>query len=257
MTIAQPAAPGASPYHAAVKGVGDLEVANRYVPMAQRRDCSDIPSPAWDALAVKNAYAQKWRNLVHNKGPFEIALYQMLLQELRPRTIIEFGALQGGSAVWLADLAQVLDIPTQIISLDIDISLLGPEAREDSRITFLEGDANAIEDVLSHRTLKALPHPWLVIEDCHVNTEGLLDHVHQAGCQVGDYVIVEDTNQDAWDAWRNAWMDEARVRRGKEKLPATRRWVDKHPEYQVDTRYTDLYGYNVTKNWNSVLRKMA
>ena len=33
----------------------------------------------------------------------------MLLQELRPRTIIELGAFEGASAVWLADLLDIFD----------------------------------------------------------------------------------------------------------------------------------------------------
>ena len=33
-----------------------------------------------------------------------MAMYQMLLWELKPKTIIEIGSGTGGSAVWMADL---------------------------------------------------------------------------------------------------------------------------------------------------------
>ena len=40
------------------------------------------------------------------KSPFDLALYQMLVWTEKPRTIIEIGSNAGGSALWLADLAE-------------------------------------------------------------------------------------------------------------------------------------------------------
>ncbi|MCZ6886659.1 MAG: CmcI family methyltransferase [Rickettsia endosymbiont of Ixodes persulcatus] len=41
------------------------------------------------------------------KNPFQIVTIQGLIQELKPKTIIEFGSFKGASALWLADIYKV------------------------------------------------------------------------------------------------------------------------------------------------------
>jgi cephalosporin hydroxylase len=227
---------------------------DRFQSILSREDRSELPPEVWGQLAVKHAYKSSWRGLLLNKGPFELATYPMLIDELRPLTIIEFGALNGGSAVWMADFSAALGLIPKIISIDLDLSLLDESARSDARIEFVEGDANAVDQFLTPEVLANCLHPWLIIEDCHVNTIGILNHLDTKGLQPGDYVIVEDTNQDAWDAWRLEWMSEDRVLRGKAKLIDLRAWLINHPNYLIDSFYQDFYGYNVAKNWNSILK---
>lgn len=227
----------------------------RFVPIQTREEKSDIAADTWKHLAVSNAYAQKWRGIIHNKGPIEIALYQMLIYELSPRTIVELGALNGGGAIWMADICSLFGLNSKLISIDIDLNLVAPVAMNDGRVEFIEGDANKIESVLPAQRLRDLPHPWLIIEDCHVNTAGILDHFYDGGLEPGDYLIVEDTNQDAWDAWSDEWMDTDRVARGKRKLPTMTEWTASKSDMLVDRKYLDMYGYNSSKNWNSVLVK--
>ena len=40
----------------------------------------------------------------------QVSLYPMLLFELKPKTIIEIGAFNGGSAIWLADNLELFGI---------------------------------------------------------------------------------------------------------------------------------------------------
>lgn len=227
----------------------------RWVPISERIDQSDFDAGVWKKLAVDAAYDQKWGSLLLNKGPIEIALYPMLIAELRPATILEFGALHGGSAVWMADICQALRVKSNIVSVDIDLSLLSTDAQSDSRIKFIEGDVNKIEEIDDLSILSTLPHPWLVIDDCHQNTEGILSFISSAGAALGDYIIVEDTNLDAWDAWGERWMDQKRVLNGKQKIVRMRNWMTDNLAWKVDTKYVDFFGYNASKNWNSVLRK--
>ena len=225
----------------------------RFQSISQRHDRCGLPRGVWLPLNA-NAYHQTWRGILLSKGPLEIAYYPMIIEELRPRTIIELGAFNGGSAVWMADITNSLKNPAKIVSVDIDLGMLAETARIDSRIIFIEGDAILIAEVLPFSLLVDCPHPWLVIEDCHVNTIGILDHLHDTGLSAGDYVIVEDTNRNSWDEWRSAGMSEERVRQCKMKLPALRNWLLAHPNYLIDTYYQDIYGYNASKNWNSVLK---
>jgi hypothetical protein len=53
------------------------------------------------------------------------------------------------------------------------------------------------------------------------------------------------------------WENKEEIQKGKEKMPQLKGWVMSHEdEYLVDTYYLDIYGYNGSKNWNSVLKKV-
>ncbi|OLT61758.1 CmcI family methyltransferase [Moorena bouillonii] len=225
----------------------------RFVKISEREDRCDIPKSAWRPL-TDNAYLQTWKGVLLEKDPMQIAAYPMLLRELQPKTIIELGALKGGSAIWLADHLELLGIEGKVYSVDSDLFQLDDQAKADSRVHFLEGDCREVSAVLSVELLDNLPHPWLVIEDVHDNLVGILEHFHQNGLQSGDYLIIEDTNKFMWEVWDD-WEDQELIQRGCRKMDDLRNWLMKHQdEYLIDTYYQDMYGYNASKNWNSILK---
>lgn len=238
-----------------------MQADNRFKDIDERKDRSDLPPKAWLSLAVTSAYLVHWKGLLCNKSPMEMTLYPMLLNELKPKTIIEIGAFHGGSALWLADMMTSFAIDGSIISIDIDLSMIESSVKKDKRITFIEGDAKNIAHVLPISLLQKLPHPWLVIEDCHINTQGILDHFHQNGFNPGDYMIVEDTNIDALTIRHdpnlgNLYLTEKQIAEKSKKMKILRKWLQKTPGYKVDTFYLDMFGYNASKNWNSVLKRV-
>ena len=86
------------------------------------------------------------------KDPLDQTILQQLLWELKPRTVIEFGAYKGGSALWIADLLKLFGCQSRVVSIDIDLSLLDAEARKSSDVEFIQGDSFQVEKVLSrHR----------------------------------------------------------------------------------------------------------
>ncbi len=197
----------------------------RFVSITNRQDRCTLPNSIWRPL-TQNYLLQTWKGISMDKSPFEIALYPMLIYELQPRTIIELGAETGGSAVWLADQLKAFDIDGKVYSVDIDLSLLDERARNNSGIHFLEGDCNKIEEILPPELLANYEHPWLIVEDVHVNVDGLLDYFHHNGLRSGDYVIIEDTNQDLWQAWSD-WDDKDFIKRMLSKLRCTQKLADK------------------------------
>ncbi len=228
--------------------------ADRFVKISAREDKSDIPAPVWKHL-LNNTYLQSWKGIMLNKGVTEIGIYPMLLHELKPQTIIELGAFNGGSGVWLADCLEIMGIKGNIYEVDIDLSLLDEKAKADSRVNFLQGDCNKLNEVFPPEILAELPHPWLVIEDAHVNLVAVADYFHNHGLQSGDYLIIEDTNKYMWEAWQGNWEDGEEMKKGSQKMDDLRSWLMKHEnEYLVDTHYLDMYGYNGSKNWNSILK---
>lgn len=228
----------------------------RFVKISEREDRSDLPMSLCEILWEKT-FLQTWNDIFIDKGMFELSLFPILIQELKPQTIIELGALSGGSAVWFADLLESFKIPGTVYSVDVDLSLLDEKAKADYRINWIEGDCNKISEVLTADFLSRLPHPWLVLEDCHVNTVGICDYFHNNGLQSGDYLIVEDTNKTVPQYWMTRWKDTPELKRIEHKIDDLREWLkDRSEEYLVDTYYLDMYGYNVSKNWNSVLKRV-
>ena len=55
----------------------------------------------------------RYRGLELVKNPLDLALYSLLLEHGRPRTVIEIGSKAGGSALWFADLLLRLQIDAQ------------------------------------------------------------------------------------------------------------------------------------------------
>ena len=238
------------------KHIKELSKPDRFVKISAREDRCELPSATWKTL-LSNTYLQTWKGIILNKGVTEIGIYPMLLWELKPQTIIEIGALNGGSAVWLADNLELFGIKGSVYSIDIDLSLLDKKARDNLKVNFIEGDCNNLSTVLPKTMLARLPHPWLVIEDAHVNVLGVVEYFHDNGLTSGDYLIVEDTNKLIWDSGSENWDDKEEYEKGRQKMPNLRGWLlDNEDEYLIDTYYQDMYGYNGSKDWNSILKKV-
>ena len=86
-----------------------------------------------------------WRGVLIIKDPLSLTVNQQLLWELKPQTVIEFGAYKGGSALWTADTLKMFGCKSRVMSIDIDLSLLDPLARESPDVEFIEGDLFQVE----------------------------------------------------------------------------------------------------------------
>ena len=140
-----------------------------------------------------------------------------------------------------------------VIIIIIKIKTVKPE-----KVTFIQGDRNKIEDVFSSALLQKLPHPWLVVEDnpadLFIGFKYLNDYMSR-----GDYLVVE--NSDPRLPLRLGlhllYNKEEMVPAGTGSLELLRNFLQEHgKDYQVDSLYTDLYGYNCIPHWHGFLRKM-
>ena len=86
-----------------------------------------------------------WRGVSIMKDPLSLTANQQLLWELKPKTVFEFGAYKGGSALWTADMLKMFGCKSRVISSDIDLSLLDPLARESPDVEFIEGNLFHVE----------------------------------------------------------------------------------------------------------------
>jgi len=188
------------------------------------------PDPLQLNATTGIAECLQWRGLPLFKSVFDLALYPMLIWDAKPATIVELGSGLGASAVWLADVLRAFGLHAHLYSVDIRRPQLN-----DPDVTFLQGNCFEIERVLSAGYLAGLPHPWLVIEDMHVNTLGVLRHFADL-LQPGDYFVVEDS---------------------RSKQSAIREFMaDREADFMVDTRYTDFFGRNVTCSADSIFTRV-
>lgn len=205
----------------------------RFVPFPER-ECISVPGPAWSLVMTGNWGAgMHYKGLLNVKSPMDLALYSMLIWEQKPRTIIEFGSLQGGSALWFADQMQSQLGAGAVHSFDINPESVSPRA-QDPFITYHRADLRD-PATLDQELFRNLPHPWLVIDDAHTNVFNVLDWVGQF-MTTGDYYVIEDVS--------GALPPDELAR-----LLASR-------ELLVDTFYCDNFGYNCTISPNGWLRRM-
>ncbi len=121
-------------------------------------------------------------------------------------------------------------IAAQVFSVDIR-----PVGEVYPGVVFLQGDCAQPAALFDPLLLRRAPHPWLVIEDAHVNVHDVLAHLGEY-LVAGDYLFVEDSG-----AKRDALDQFLAPRRG---------------QYRVDTRYTDFFGRNATCAPNSIFVKL-
>jgi cephalosporin hydroxylase len=185
----------------------------------------------------------RYRDIPMLKHPVEIALYMRLIWETRPGTIIEIGSQSGGAAVWMADMVNLFGIDGRVVSIDLRTPT--PKYMP-SNVRFLQGDANDIGATLTADLLASFPRPWLVIEDSahtFVATLAVLEFFANR-LNSGEYIVIEDSNASEMGA-----ADDG----GPAKSIAA--FLSRRDDFEIDARYCDQYGLNVTGNPNGYLRK--
>lgn len=181
------------------------------------------------------AFAQTYKSLINMKTPFDLYLYSRLIWELQPKTILELGSLQGGSGLWFADQMSVLcEDKGEVHSFDINTKCIHESANH-PKITFhnvdLSDTTNFDEDLL-----KKLPHPWLVVDDAHVQIFSIFAFF-EPFLVSGDYYVIED----------NPLHADKEIIEGLQLIEKL--------GFLIDTYYTDAFGTNFTCAPNAWLRK--
>jgi cephalosporin hydroxylase len=134
----------------------------------------------------------RWLGVPAQKCPFDLWVYQELLSELRPAAIVECGTADGGSALFLASICDLLG-EGEIVTVDIrDLS----GRPQHDRITYLSGSSIAPEIVSQIRKRVADRSPVLVILDSNHERDHVLQEMRLYGPLVtpGSYLVVEDSN---------------------------------------------------------------
>lgn len=217
-------------------------VSERYVDYFERRRHGlrrDIgPTHILQSQGYKRG--QRWRGVPLGKTAWDVCIYQQLLQELRPKTVIELGTGLGGSALFFLDQCRTFGLDATVVTLDVNKKDIDKQLFREKEIEFVEGDVADIARLLPRRRLRELPHPWLVIEDSHMEIPRILKHL-EPEMAVGDYLVVEDVP--------NAAKSSHELREGLLALPSG--------TFVVDTFYTDMFGRNATCSPDAIFKKVG
>lgn len=194
----------------------------------------------------RGTMAYRYRGIPLQKNPFDLALYSLLLERARPRTLIEIGSYMGGSAAWFADQGNILSLGLQIISIDIEV----PPAPAIPSVNFLQGDARRLGLVLPPSLMKALPRPLMVVEDSShlAGTTGAVLEFFDQWLRSGEYIVIED-----------GILSDMRVAHLYDGGPlrAIKAFLEKSAgRYEVDRGLCDYFGRNVTWNVDGYLRRL-
>ena len=177
------------------------------------------------------------------KNPFDLAIYPLLLERVKPRTLIEIGSYSGGSALWFA--GQRADMRVWSVDLKPPAGIVHPA------VTFLQGDACELGVVLTPQLMQSIERPLLVVEDSsHMarTTAAVLDFF-DPWLRPGEFIVVEDgilTAMRVADSYEGG------------PLRAIHEFIARtNGRYEIDRTLCDYFGTNMTWNVDGYLRRVS
>jgi len=134
----------------------------------------------------------RWMGVPILKCPLDLWIYQEIIFEIKPEIIIECGTFNGGSALFLAHLCDIIGYG-EIVSIDIDERSGRPQH---SRISYWAGSSISEQIIERVRQKVSGRSPVLVILDSDHSANHVIQELRLYSPLVtpGSYVIVEDTN---------------------------------------------------------------
>jgi len=143
----------------------------------------------------------KWRGVYVTKAVTDLWVYQELIYEIKPDLIIETGTLFGGSAYYMHNICRLMELPTRIITIDVDAVSIHKEVRDlidrNVGLSFFHGSSigdEAIAYVKAHIASYKPKRVMVVLDSLHT-----VDHVkkelelYATFVTVGSALIIEDT----------------------------------------------------------------
>lgn len=195
-------------------------------------------------LYQRGVMEYSYRGRSCHKSPIDIALYIRLLDQEKPKSLIEIGSFRGGSAHLFRDIGRMLEINLEVISIDRN-----RVSDQIDGVRFLDGDVNDLAAAFREHQLFALPRPWLVIEDsAHTSAACLATLLWFAEhLMPGEWLVMED----------GVLTDLGRSRKyngGPNQAIAD--FMQEHPGiFEIRIEYCDAYGKNATYNPNGYLSR--
>ena len=137
-------------------------------------------------------FQTSWLGTRAQKCPLDLWVYQEIIYERRPDTIVETGTAWGGSAFFLASMCDLVG-NGRVITIDIGAA---EERPQHERVSYLRG--SSIDPEIAQQVRAAIRDDdrVMVILDSDHSRDHVLEELKTYAPLVtpGDYCIVEDTN---------------------------------------------------------------
>lgn len=183
-----------------------------------------------------------YRGIKAIRSPFDYVLYQMILFEQKPDLIIEIGTNNGGGALYLADLLDLIG-HGEIHTIDI-VDICQDLAKNHRRIKTFLGGWQAYNTELAEKYSNVL-----IIEDGSHTYDDTLAILKKFSHLVNkdSYFIVEDgiVNELGIEKEYNGGP-----------LRAINEFMENNKDYIIDRKWCDFFGKNATFNVDGYLKKI-
>ena len=145
-----------------------------------------------DAEAGGTWQATRWLGRRALKCPLDLWVYQEIMSESHPDVIVETGTFEGGTALFLASICDLLG-HGRVITIDNDPKADLPEHE---RITYLHGSSTSPEMLDQVRSVAGPDASLMAVLDSAHTAEHVLGELRAYAplVSLGGYLIVEDTN---------------------------------------------------------------
>jgi cephalosporin hydroxylase len=182
-----------------------------------------------------------WLGVPTQKCPLDLWVYQQLLFDLRPDLIIETGTYNGGSALYLASICDLVG-KGRVVSIDIAPQQPLPEHPRVEFITSSSTDPLVV-DRLRHEAGRA-GSVFVILDSDHsyAHVRDELSAYHPL-VTPGSYLVVEDTNVNGHPVLPEF---------GPGPMEALDEFLAEHAEFEIDRR---CERYLLTFNPRGYLRR--
>jgi cephalosporin hydroxylase len=202
-----------------------------------------LPTFNTDLKSIERGHlSTTYRGVIMHKCPFDVTMYQMIINELKPDLIIEIGTYKGGGALYYADLLDIIG-KGEVHTINIMEDVTDPQIINNPRIKrFTEGYQN-YDISLANGFEKVL-----VIDDGSHHAHEVLEAFNKFKSVVtlGSYYIIEDGVLS--DLGYNSTY-------GGGPLQVMDEIIVNNQDFTVDRKWCDFYGENATFNPNGYLKR--
>ena len=167
----------------------------------------------------------KWMGISVQKCPFDLWVYQEIMHSLRPDLIIETGTCYGGSALFLAQMCDLLGTG-RVVTVDVQER---PNRPQHGRITYLTGSSIELP-ILGRLTelVEGVATVMVILDSDHSRNHVFQELKHYAPFVTPkSYMIVEDTDVNGHPICPD---------HGPGPAEAVAEFLTEHPEFAVDRR---------------------